>query len=129
MRKRFPCGHVGKGQYCHFCKDRQDAYERERLAKRAEKEAVARAIDVGVDMSGLPVPVAMKAADIIRRVKSGTSYVDLHGKRLTAWDRNMISIPVGWSHRVMCKDVDGKCVPVEVMSHEQYNGRISLARR
>jgi hypothetical protein len=129
MKKQFPCGHIGKGQYCHLCKERDDAYEQKRAEKRAEKQAVEQAIDVGVNMEGIPVPVAMKAADIIRKLQAGTPYMMLHGKRLAEWDRNIISVPVGWSHRIICNDVSGKCVPVEVLSHEKYNGRLSLARR
>jgi len=129
MRKRFPCGHVGKGQYCHFCDDRRKAREKEWLARKAEKDAVAQAIDVGLDMSGIPEQVAMKAAGIVRSIKSGTSYTEFRGKRLVEWDRNMIAVPVGWSHRLLCRDEGGRVVPVEVMSHEEYNGRISCARR
>jgi len=129
MKKKFSCGHIGKGQYCHLCKARDDAYEQQRVVKRAEKQAIAEATDVGIDMVRIPVPVALKAADIVRKLKSGTTYLAVHGKRLTSWDHNMISIPVGMSYRVMCKEVEGAVIPIEVLSHEQYNGRISLARR
>ena len=129
MKKKFPCGHVGKGQYCHRCKAKDDAVEQKKKEREAKVNALKNDLDVGVDLSGLPEQVAKKAAQIIRKLNSGVSYTDLHGKRLTAWDHNIISIQLGSSYRILCKDDGGNVTPVEVLSHEQYNGRISLARR
>ena len=129
MKKTFPCGHTGLGQYCHRCKARDDAYEKHREVKRAERAMLADATNVGVDMSGLPKHVAMKAADMIRKLKDGASYTDFHGKRLLEWGRNMISIPMGWSYRILCRDSGDGVAPIAVLSHEQYNIEISKAKR
>ena len=129
VKKTFPCGHIGKGQYCHRCHERDVLYEREREIKRKEKAELAAEINVGVDMSSIPSKVARKAADMIRKIDAGTPYTMFHGKRLTDWDRSVISVPVGWSHRMMLKEEGGKYKVTAVLSHEEYNTRTSKAFR
>jgi hypothetical protein len=123
MKKRFPCGHVGKGQYCHLCKDRADARDRDRAEREARRHKFERETDVGLDMDRLPVSVALKASGIIKKLKSGIPYMQMHGHRLVQC-RDIVSIPVGWSHRIVCREVAGDIVPFDVLSHEQYNGLI-----
>jgi len=129
MRKRFPCGHYGKGQYCHFCEQAREKREAKSEERAARRRAFQQAVDVGLDLSNIPPAVAVKAAGIVRRLRSGSTYHEFNGKRLVRWDRSIISIPVGWSYRLMCRDVGNTIIPTQLISHETYNGIISEARR
>jgi hypothetical protein len=121
MRKTFPCGHVGKGQYCHRCRNKEIAQARKVAARviRRDRESLAEET-VGVDLSGVPLKVSEKAAEVIRGIQSGTDYTRYHGKRLYD-NRTVISIPLGWSYRMLCRDTGDSLVALSVMSHEDYN--------
>jgi hypothetical protein len=121
MRKTFPCGHTGKGQYCHRCHEKELEMAA-KVALRFEKQERLRKAEciTGVDLSGLPLNVSEKASDIINKIRGGVPYMQFKGKRMDS-DRTLISIPVGYSHRMLCRDTDkGLCV-LSVLSHEDYN--------
>lgn len=121
MKKTFPCGHTGKGQYCHRCHEK-DVEMAKRVAVRFEKQAKLHTAEeiTGVDLSGLPMNVSEKVAEIMKGIQSGTPYMQYKGKRLDQ-NRTIVTIPVGWSHRILCEDRGGKLCVLEVLSHEDYN--------
>jgi hypothetical protein len=57
---------------------------------------------------------------LVERLESGVPYWTLHGKRV-AWDRRLISIPIGRKWRLLAVDQGGRIVPREVLSHARYN--------
>jgi len=77
----------------------------------------------GIDLDKLPRQVVEKALAIIDHLQQGKSYsIFVGSKRLQK--REVISIPVGRSYRMLCLDEGGRIVPVDVLSHEAYNNRV-----
>lgn len=69
-----------------------------------------------------PEHVLRKARRLIGSLEDGTPYWKLRGKRM-AYDRTVVSIPIGRSWRILARDVAGRIVAEQVLSHEQYNHR------
>jgi hypothetical protein len=125
VKKTFPCGHTGKGKFCHRCA----AEEAKRLSRKAEKVELREKLDAsGVDLAGLPSHVALKAISIITGMRHGRDYNSFGGKRFGP-RRGIISNPVGYSYRMLCQDTGSEIKPVEVLSHAQYNRRFREALR
>lgn len=128
-RRSFPCGHAGKGQFCHRCKQAELEAAKKAQAKaseveerRADKQAweatfAADAIDLHVLQTRERVT---KARDILQRLASGEPYTALGGKRWES-DRNIVSIPIGWGYRLVLRDDRGQLRPLACMTHEAYN--------
>lgn len=122
-KRRFPCGHVGRGQYCHRCAQEKQAREQARAARQAWAERLAAA---PVALESVPRHVAEKVLQIIAELEQGKRYQDFKGKRLALMgQRDVISIPVGWSHRLICREGEAGLEYVEVISHETYNKRLA----
>lgn len=128
-KKTFPCGHTGKGQYCHRCAQEQAATQdqrqqrQQRAARRAaEKEAWRRTFAADpVDLRGLPSrTLVLKARQILDHVAQSGDYTAFRGKRL-GHDRTIISVPLGRDHRILFRDGEAGPQPMEVMTHQQYN--------
>ncbi len=79
----------------------------------------------GILTHNAPAGVLAKARCIIARLETGTPYWKLHGKRLQ-WNRNVISIPVGRSWRILAEEVGGQVEARQVLSHSSYNHRLSM---
>lgn len=121
MRKTFPCGHTGKGQYCHRCRNKEIALARKVAVRAVRKSREWLAEEtVGVDLSGIPLYVAEKAAEVMQGISTGVAYTKYRGKRLYD-NRTVISIPLGWSYRMLCRDTGGALRALCVLSHEDYN--------
>lgn len=123
MKKTFPCGHRGQGQFCHRC------------AQETAKAPVLKTKDRPptefgeVSLAHLHPDAARAAVRVLEKIKAGRPYHELGGKRLEGC-RGTISIPVGRRYRILCRDgADGLLEVTEVISHETYNGRTSKARR
>jgi len=128
MKKQFPCGHMGKGQYCHRCRQKEDAVARMKAA-RADRMAVlaqARLIP-GVNTGGVPQKVAEKAKFIADQILTDLNYIRFKGKRMEG-DRNLISVPVGYSYRLVFRDHDRNLTAKALLSHEEYNTEIVKLR-
>jgi len=122
MRKTFPCGHRGRGQYCHRCQSEQTRRQQEK-SKRENRSAELAAAPV--DLSRVPVSVADRAIEVIAQLQAGKPYMVLRGKRLHRMgQRKIISVPVGKRWRLICRDSNGLQF-IEVISHETYNQRLS----
>lgn len=121
MKKTFPCGHKGKGQYCHLCDQKKKKMAKKVVARTVRREKVQEIEDaLGVDIKSVPLKVAERAKCVMDRISSGEPYMNFHGKRLDE-DRTIISIPVTGFYRMVCKDVGGEIVPIYLLSHEAYN--------
>lgn len=128
-RRSFPCGHAGKGQYCHRCKQEEQAATQKAQARvaeveerRADKQAwEATFADDVIDLHVLQTRERVtKARDLLRRLAGGEPYTALGGKRWES-DRSVISIPIGWGYRLVLRDDGGKLRPLACMTHEAYN--------
>lgn len=120
MKKTFPCGHKGKGQYCHRCEESQ---RQEALKQIAKGHLIKQATATGMDLSNLPTEIVKKVIDMVTKLREGVPYTSFKGsKRLVK--RKVLSIPVGRTYRMLCRDEGGKVIPVEVLTHEAYNSRV-----
>lgn len=120
-KKKFPCGHVGYGRYCHQCAEAEKQAE----AKAADREdrAAWKATfqDDPVDLSKLPNrKLVLKARQILEQIAAGEPYQQLKGKRMN-YDRHVISIPVNIDYRILCEDTAEGLTPIALLSHEEYN--------
>jgi hypothetical protein len=120
-RKTFPCGHSGFGTFCRPCREREEA-----SVRRAE-ERERREREFGqdpVDLRGLPDAVIRKARQVIGELADGADYRTFRGKALRGEDDGAISIPLGWSHRLLCRKTRDGIEPVRVLTHEDYNSPV-----
>jgi len=122
-RKAFPCGHVGFGQFCHPCRDKQTALE----ARRQEKAAKAAVLDAApIPLDGFPDAVQRKALEVMEAVAAGRPWQDFKGKKIDSRRGVRVVVPLGWSYRLLFKwNGGGGLVPEEALSHEAYNGLFS----
>ena len=123
MKKTFPCGHRGKGAFCHRCKQKEDRHREAAQARAAWR----RKLDAApVALGHLPKEVAERALQVVEQLERGTPHMELQGKRLSRMgQRHVVSVPIGQRYRLICKDRGGACVPVEVITHETYNNRLA----
>ncbi|WNC59808.1 hypothetical protein RHJ80_10060 [Thermosynechococcus sp. QS41] len=129
-RKKFPCGHQGYGQVCHYCAQLIQAKalevaerEQARLARQEWEATFAKDV---VDLQGLPKWVVLKARQVIAELLAGADYRQFKGKRLNH-DRRIISIPLSYDYRLICYDTGDRIEPRSVLSHEAYNVKKPLA--
>lgn len=122
-KKTFPCGHTGKGKYCHRCAQEE---KRKQAILGAKSEWKDRLSSAPVELDHLPKEVAEKALAVIAELQEGRPYPDLKGKRMiTMGQREIISIPVGRRYRLICCDKKSSLECIEVISHEDYNNRLT----
>lgn len=129
-RRTFACGHQGKGQFCHRCKQAEteavaqqhDAAAQKHAQKQAREAWEASFADDPIDLRDLQVRERVhKARELLRRLAAGEPYASLGGKRWES-DRNIVSVPVGRGHRLVLRDEGGELRPLACMTHEAYNG-------
>ena len=128
-RKRFGCGHRGYGRFCHCCADR-DARVREKSQERRESKQVrqeSRQVG-GWDLSRFPKAIFGKVREVLMSLGNGVNPGELGGKRF-GFAREMMRIPIGYRHRLLCRwDQDG-VEPLELLTHEDYNARVRRKNR
>ena len=129
-RRSFPCGHQGKGQYCHRCKQaetvaavrQRDTEAQQILRQHARADWEASFADDLIDLSVLQTRErVLKARDLLRKLAAGAPHTSLGGKRWES-DRDIISVPVGRGHRLVLRDDGTHLRPLACMTHEAYNG-------
>lgn len=122
-KKTFPCGHFGKGQYCHRCAAEESA----RKQARDDKQAWAARIEAApISLGAIPKPIAERALKAMSDLDAGKSYLEFRGKRLASMgQREVITIPIGQRYRLICLEQEGALRYLEVLSHEQYNNRLA----
>jgi hypothetical protein len=128
-KQSFPCGHKGRGQYCHRCRaDEREAVERAEAdaaaAARHKEERDAwqdsHAADP-IDLRPLQTRERIeKARALLRRLAAGEPYAQLGGKRWES-DRSIVAVPVGRGFRLILRDDGGRLRPLACMTHEAYN--------
>lgn len=100
----------------------------EEYRKVVKRERRARIIAAPVSLICLPSDVQDEALTLIETIKKGTRcHKILHAKRLLkSGQRDVISIKIGWGHRLVCREQpSGEVLPEWVGSHEAYNKRYS----
>lgn len=128
-RKRFSCGHRGFGKYCHCCADRLAQQQAIWVAKQAARQAWQKTFAKDeIDLSHLPRSIVLKVRQILAALKQGKGYWQLGGKRLNSV-RDVIRIPVTRRYRLLCQEEDGRIVPLEALSHEDYNPLVRRAKQ
>lgn len=121
--RQWPCGQKGNGRYCLRCAQERARREREQAGKSAWH---ARLANAPVALEHLPQHVAERVLAIIERLECGAGYWEFKGKRLRAMGaRQIVSIPVGWSYRLICREQAGRLEYLEVLTHETYNQRLA----
>jgi hypothetical protein len=120
MNKTFPCGHQGKGQYCHRCKQKEDQKQAAAQERAAWNEKLSAA---PIRLDHLPRDVVERVLEVLQGLQQGKW---AGGKRLTKMgQRVIISIPIGWKYRLICKEKEGRLECLEVITHETYNQRLA----
>lgn len=123
-KKVFLCGHRGYGQICQHCKqlvEQQQVQIHLAAQQQAQKDRWLASFDKDpIDLRCLPKKVVLKSRQIIADLISGKDYTELLGTRMV-FDRTLIRIPVGQRYRMLCRDEQGKIIPLRVISHEEYN--------
>lgn len=85
-----------------------------------------------VSLTYLPIDVQNKALNLIEAIGMGTPCHNIpHAKRLAkSGQRDVISIKIGWGHRLVCREQpSGEVLPEWVGSHESYNKKYSKTVR
>lgn len=141
-KQTFPCGHTGKGRFCHRCEtEKRDSGEGEGKPK-AEASAAHSAKDADkidldkidketwratfeedpISLRDLPSKgLVQRARMILGEIQRGAPWHQFNGKRLQH-DRTIVSVPLGRRYRILFRTDEGAPRPVEVLSHEAYNG-------
>jgi hypothetical protein len=141
-KQTFPCGHTGKGRFCHRCEnEKRDSGEGEGRPK-AESSGVHAAKDPDkvdldkidketwratfeedpISLRDLPSKgLVQRARLILGEIQRGAPWHQFNGKRLQH-DRTIVSAPLGRRYRILFRTDEGAPRPVEVLSHEAYNG-------
>ncbi|RME10898.1 MAG: hypothetical protein D6802_08210 [Ardenticatenia bacterium] len=120
-KKEFPCGHKGFGSFCHRC-----AQEEKERQKRAQKRAAWEATfeHDPIELRHLPRDVVIRAREILALLADGVTWNDPRIKgKLMQFDNTLISIRVTYRYRMLARKTDSGVIPLEVISHEEYNKR------
>lgn len=130
QRNTFPCGHRGKGTRCHICeqigKERCEKEELRRV-RASEKAAWRQSLENGPKgIEKVTADVQEATLKIVRLLEGGTGWFSLGGKRMKEMGaRDVISIPVCGSYRLICREDGARLEIVEVMSHQDYSSKIA----
>lgn len=123
-KKTYPCGHSGKGSFCHECrvaKDRQEQASAEADGAEDKESWRKRFAADPIPLQHLPNKgLVRRARTILAEIDRGAPWHQFNGKRLQH-DRTIISIPLGRRYRIIFRADNGAPVPVQVLSHESYN--------
>ena len=127
-KRSFPCGHRGKGQFCHRCQQeerKRAQHERDRLARWSERKTVER--EWGLATDDLPRHVIRKTTDVLRSLRDEADLARFDAERMR-FDRDCISIRLSRDYRLLLR-LDGEqgIRPVKVVPHEEYNALIRNA--
>ncbi|MCS1410136.1 MAG: hypothetical protein M2R45_03325 [Verrucomicrobia subdivision 3 bacterium] len=133
-KKTFPCGHVGKGKFCHRCVQEEERRRNEEKRKQEQARAKSEWNDRltapsvrHLRLNQLPTEAARRMLDVIGELKNGKNYQAFKGKRLKLMrKRDIISIPIGRDHRLICRVRRGQPLEfIAALTHEAYSQRLS----
>lgn len=144
-RKRFACGHLGFGQWCHRCaaskrhtqpkppitvdwQQSKTSLSRSwtvRSQKTARQKAARQQWKQQfqydpIPLEHLPKPIVVKTRLLLTALVQGRSPGALQGKRFN-FDRTLVRIPITYRYRLLCRWQKDGITPLGVMSHEAYN--------
>ena len=140
-RKRFSCGHLGFGRFCHRCLRQQHSIlvpqpikKEKTLPPKAKVHRIWKSIAPPVvkrqwqasfahdplDLTHLPKSIVLKTRRILAALDQGTAPSQLQGKRFN-FDRTLLRIPVSYRYRLLCRWESDRIVPLQVLTHEAYN--------
>jgi hypothetical protein len=141
-KQTFPCGHTGKGRFCHRCEtERRDSSE-DATGSKAESSGSHPARDADkidldkidketwratfeedpISLRDLPSKgLVQRARLILGEIQRGAPWHQFNGKRLQH-DRTIVCVPLVRRYRILFRTDEGAPRPVEVLSHEAYNG-------
>jgi hypothetical protein len=130
-KQTFPCGHTGKGRFCHRCEsEKRDSSEDSLTSGTADKidpdkidkETWRESFEADpIELRHLPSKgLVQRARMILEEIQRGAPWHQFNGKRLQH-DRTIVSVPLGRRYRILFRTDDGAPRPVEVLSHESYN--------
>lgn len=135
-KQTFPCGHTGKGRFCHRCEaSKREAAETNGASASQSTNGKAIVDPETIDketwretFEADPIPLkhlptrnlVQRARQILTEIERGAPWHQFNGKRLQH-DRTIISVPLGRRYRILFRTDDGAPRPVEVLSHEAYN--------
>lgn len=123
-RKWFSCGHRGFGRYCHCCAYREAQQQAKVAVRREAKLERKQARMLGNwDLAKFPKAVFGKVQNVLEKLIQGVHPGALGGKQFS-FDRNILRIPIGYRHRLLCRREEDGIKPLELLSHEDYNTRI-----
>lgn len=126
-RKLFPCGHVGAGTYCHRCAqdaERRQAEQAQRAGERQQEQAWQQTFnDDPIDLRVLPNrSLVERARYILAAIRNGEGYQRFRGKCMTS-NKEIVSVPLGYSYRLLFRRTPQGFQPLQCDSHETYNKR------
>ena len=122
MKKTFVCGHSGKGKFCHRCANDASEAEKIRQAKARAKQTKQVLVESDpIDLSALSHLPALqsKARSILSALANGADHRTFRGKGVNSTENEIISIPVGNSHRMLYRRTPFE--PIALYTHEDYN--------
>lgn len=139
-KQTFPCGHTGKGRFCHRCEQEKRESGDDEAKPKADGNGQSGKDPDKVDLDKIdketwretfeadPIPLrhlpskglVQRARMILEEIQRGAPWHQFNGKRLQH-DRNIVSVPLGRRYRILFRTDDGAPRPVEVLSHESYN--------
>ena len=142
MRKTFPCGHKGKGLYCHRCKAESEAKKKAKAEAPKNKAHLERkhmlaqaASEFGADLNKLPhTRLIQKAIQIMGRVHTGEHFCVIGGKVLKysrKMSRRLVVFSLDMDYRLIYEE-DTRTHSLRligVVSHEEYNARKPLENK
>ncbi len=122
MRQSFPCGHRGRGQYCHRCHQDQSAIQA-REATRDGRQVLADLL--GVAIGQFPERILRRAAAMHRQVLADglPALRALGAKKILSAD-GILSIPIGRRYRLLFAVENDQPRYLELLTHAEYDARI-----
>lgn len=84
--------------------------------------------DDPVDLTHLPKPIVIKTRQILVALNQGIAPSHFRGKRLS-FDRTLLSIPVTYRYRLLCRWYANQIIPLQVFPHEAYNAIVRNKKR
>ncbi len=114
MKKRFTCGHLGNGSYCHRCKQEEEEKKRKKEVVK-EKEIFDPRIDIQ-----LPKAAARKANKLLKEIEKATHYREINGKKLKL-DNGIITVRLSRKYRMIFRSVKKKLSFVKITDHGTFD--------
>lgn len=127
MRKPFSCGHRGRGQYCHRCRQELDAIRFRTVRRGARQELAER---LGVAAGEFPERILRRAAVITQQIQADglPAMRALGAKKILSAD-GILSVPIGRRYRLLFAVNDDVPRYLELLTHEQYDQRLVMLRQ